>query len=131
MSDSGKNASFKFGGVLFDADDCLQGWDLAHAINDIVYQCNGYDKHLPGTKAVTFRVSLALAKTETTKLTGLAPGTSGAFEAHPAGDTPTYIEIEVTRAQVNTANVSAPVNGVITADIEFALDDIDIGAATS
>ena len=131
MPTPGKNASFKFGGVLFDADDCLQGWDLSSAINDIVYQCNGYDKHLNGSKAVAFRVSLALAATDTTRVTAFAPGTSGAFEAHPGGDTATYIEIEVTRAQVNTANISAPMNGVIAIDVEFGLDDIDYGAATS
>jgi hypothetical protein len=131
MADSGKNASFKFSTVTFDADDCLQGWDLNSAINDIVYQCNGDDKHLPGTKAVTFRVSLALAKTDTTKVTYLTPGSTGAFEAHPGGDSSGYIEIEVARAQVNSANISAPMNGVITADIEFGLDDIDLGAATS
>ena len=131
MTDSGKNASFKFNTVLYDADDCLQGWDLAAALNDIVYQGNGYDKHLPGTNTTTFRVSLALAKTETTKVTGLAPGTTGTFEAHPAGDTAGNIEIEVTRAQVNSANISAPVNGIIAIDVEFGLDDVDYGAATS
>ena len=131
MADSGKNASFKFTTVTFDADDCLQGWDLNNAINDIVYQCNGYDKHLPGTQAVTFRVSLALAKTDTAKVTLLAPGTTGLFEAHPAGDSSGNIEVEVTRAQVNSSNLSAPINGVITADVEFGLDDIDLGAATS
>jgi hypothetical protein len=131
MPDSGRNASFKFATVTYDADDCLQGWDLNSAINDIVYQCNGYDKHAVGTKAVTFRVSLALSATDTTKVTALAPGTTGAFEAHPAGDTSGYIEIEVARAQVNSANISAPMNGMIAVDAEFGLDDIDYGAATS
>ena len=131
MAASGKNASFNFATVLYDADDCLQGWDLNSAINDIVYQCNGYDKHLPGTKALTFRVSLALAAADTTKVSALAPGTTGAFEAHPAGDTPTYIEVRATRAQVNSANLSAPINGVITVDAEFGLDDVTYAASTS
>jgi len=130
MATPGKNASFNFATVLYDADDCLQSWDLSSAINDIVYQCNGYDKHLPGTKALTFRVSLALAATDTTKVSALAPGTTGAFEAHPAGDTATYIEVRATRAQVNSANISAPINGVITVDAEFGLDDVTYAAAT-
>lgn len=130
MADSGKNAEFTFATVVYDADDCLQSWDLSSAINDIVYQCNGYDKHLPGTKTMMFRVSLALAATDTTKVTALAPGTTGAFEAHPASDTATYIEVRATRAQVNSANISAPINGVIAVDAEFALDDITYAAAT-
>lgn len=130
MADSGKNASFTFATVVYDADDCLQGWDLNSAINDIVYQCNGYDKHLPGTKAISFRVSLALAKTETTKVTALAPGTTGAFEAQPAGNTAGYIEIQASRAQVNSANISTSPNGVILIDAEFGLDDITYTTAT-
>ena len=131
MADSGKNASFKFTTVLFDADDCLQGWNLGNAINDVVYQCNGYDKHAIGTHAATFRVSLAMAATDTTKMTLLAPGTTGAFEAHPAGDTPGYLEIEVARAEIISSNISTSANAIILADVEFGLDDIDIGAATS
>jgi len=131
MPDPGKNASFKFTTILFDADDCLQSWDLNQAVNDIVYQCNGYDKHLVGTKSQTFRVSLALAATDTAKVTLFTPGTTGAFEAHPAGDTPTYIEIRATRAQVNSAPMTAPINGVIAVDVEFGLDDITLATSTS
>ena len=130
MATGGKNASFSFATVVFDADDCLQSWDLNNAINDIVYQCNGYDKHTVGTKAATFRASLALASTDTTRVTAFAPGTTGIFEAHPAGDTATYIEIKVAKATVISANMSAPINGIIALDIEFALDDIDLGVST-
>ena len=131
MPSSGNNAAFMFATIVYDADDCLQSWDLNNAINDVVYQCNGYDKHAVGTKTVTFRASLALASTDTTKVAALAPGTTGNFEAHPAGDSSGTIEIEVTRAQVNSANMSAPVNGIIAIDVEFGLDDIDLGASTS
>jgi hypothetical protein len=131
MAGSGKNAAFTFATIVYDADDCLQGWDLNSAINDVVYQCNGYDKHAVGTKAVTFRASLALAATDTTKVTALAPGTTGAFEAHPGSDSSGTIEIEVARAQVNSANMTAPINGIIAVDVEFALDDIDYGASTT
>jgi hypothetical protein len=130
MATGGKNAAFSFATVVYDADDCLQSWDLNNAINDIVYQCNGYDKHTVGAKTATFRASLALASTDTTRVTAFAPGTTGIFEAHPAGDTATYIEIEVAKATVISANMSAPINGIIALDIEFALDDIDLGVST-
>ena len=90
MADSGKNASFSFAGVLYDADDCLQGWDLNDAIQDVVYQCNGYDKHAVGNRGISFRATIALAASDTTKVTAFAPGTTGIFEAHPAGDTKNY-----------------------------------------
>lgn len=130
MATSGKNASFSFATVTFDADDCLQSWDLNSAVVDVVYQCNGYDKHAVGTKSASFRTSLALAATDTTRVTAFAPGTTGIFEAHPAGNTATYIEIEVAKATVISANLTAPINGIIAIDLELALDDIDYGVST-
>jgi hypothetical protein len=130
MATSGKNASFSFATVVFDADDCLQSWDLSSAVADVVYQCNGYDKHAVGTKSASFRTSLALAATDTTRVTAFAPGTTGIFEAHPAGNTATYIEIEVAKATVISANLTAPINGIIAIDLELALDDIDYGVST-
>ena len=132
MADSGKRASFTFpAGTSYTTAACLQSWDFNNAINDIVYQCNGYDKHLPGTQSATFRVTLALSAVNTTTVIALAPGTTGVFVAHPAGDVTSYIEISATRAQVNTANISAPVNGVITMDLEIALDDVTLTTAST
>ena len=131
MATSGKNASFSFATVLFDADDCLQSWDLSNAIQDVVYQCNGYDKHAVGTKSASFRTSLALSATDTTRVTAFAPGTTGIFECHPAGNTLTYIEITVTKATVVSSNMTAPINGIIAIDIDLALDDITVGTSTS
>lgn len=131
MAHSGKNASFSFAGVVYDADDCLQGWDLSQAVSDVIYQCNGYDKHAAGTQAVTFRTSLALAKTDTTRITAFTPGTTGAFEGHPGGDTAGYIEAETVKATVLSANVGAPMNGFIAIDLELGIDDITWGASTS
>jgi len=124
MAIGGQNASFQFAGTTYNADDCLQSWDLQSSINDVVYQCNGYDKHASGTKAISFRTSLAFAATDSTKHQAFTPGTTGAFEAHPAGDTATYIEITASRATVISAPMSAPVNGIISLDIELALDDV-------
>jgi hypothetical protein len=124
MADSGKLASFKFGANTYSTANCLQSWDLNSSINDIVYQCNGYDKHLLGTKSLSFRTTMGLAATATTTVIAFAPGTTGAFECHPGGDTAGNIEITATRAQCNVANVTAPMNGVIAMDIELVLDDI-------
>ena len=131
MADSGKKAAFTFAGTSYTTASCLQSWDFNNAINDIVYQCNGYDKHLPGTNAATFRVSLALAAVATTTVIAFAPGTTGVFLAHPAGDVTGNIEISATRAQVNSANISAPMNGVIMIDIEIALDDVTLTTAAT
>lgn len=127
---SGKNAEFNLAATVYDADDCLQSWDLSDAIQDVVYQCNGYDKHAAGTRAVSFSVSLALAAADTTKIAALAPGSTGTFEAHPGGDTATYIEITSTVATVTQCNLSAPINGIVTADVVIALDDVTYQAAS-
>lgn len=131
MADGGNSASFSFATVLYDADDCLQGWDLNDAINDIVYQCNGYDKHAAGTRAITFSASLALAKTDTTKVSAFAPGTTGAFEAHPGGDSSGAIEITATKGTVISAPISSGPNNIIAIDVEIALDDVTYAAATT
>ena len=130
MADTGKLASFSFAATLYDADDCLQSWALNDAINEVVYQCNSMDKGAAGTRSVTFAVSLALAADDITKVSALAPGTIGVFEAHPGGDTTGYIEIESTAALITQRNLSAPINGIIAADIQIRLNDVTIQAAT-
>ncbi len=127
---TGKNASFSFGGTVYDADDCVSNWTLNDAINEVIYQCGGYDKGAAGTRSATFSVTLALAAADTTKVGALVPGGTGAFEAHPAGDTATYQEITATEALVTQATRSAPQNGVITMDLSIRLNDITLGTAT-
>lgn len=131
MADTGKNASFKLGSTTYGTSDCLQSWAINDAINEVVYQCQGYDKAAAGSRSVTFAVSLALSVTDTTKVSALAPGTTGAFEAHPGGDTDSYIEIISTSALVTQRNLSAPVNGIITADVQIRLNDVTFQAASS
>lgn len=130
MADTGKNASFSFGGTVYDEEDCVSGWALNHAINEVIYQCGGFDKGAAGTETATFSVSLSLAKDDDAKVSALAPGTIDTFEAHPAGDTAANIEITSTEALVTQANQSAPANDVISLDLQIRLNDITTGAAT-
>lgn len=131
MPDTGKLGSFSFDGTVYDEDDCLSGWTLNDAINEVVYQCGGYDRAAAGTRTATFSISLGLAQDDTTKLTALYPGATGAFEAHPAGDTATYLEITATDSLITVANKSAPINGIITLDLTIRLQDITLGTATT
>jgi hypothetical protein len=130
MPVSGLNASFKLGATTYDSDDCIQGWDLDDALNDIVYQCTQFNKHIVGARTVVFSGTLALDATDTTKINALKAGTQGAFEGHPAGDTATYMEIISTQGTVTRSHMSAPINGVITLDFDIALDDVTYQAAT-
>ena len=129
MADAGKLAGFTWNTTAFTSASCIQSWDLASSINDIVYQCNGYDKHAAGTKVVSFRTSLALCSSDVAIVQGFAPGTTAAFEAHPGGDTATYIELTATKGTIMSAPISAPINGIISMDIEIALDDISYSCA--
>lgn len=126
MADSGKLAGFKFKSVTYDADDCLQGWDLSDSINDVVYQCNSMDKHAAGTQNVIFRVPLAIQASDTTIVAAFAPGTvATTFEAWPGGHTTNYIEIASTDVLVLRRDLSAAINGIITADIEIAINSVN------
>lgn len=130
MADTGKDASFSFAGTVYDETDCLSGFSLNDAINEVVYQCGGVDKGAAGTRTATFNASLALAIDDETKVSAFTPGTADTFEAHPGGDTANNIEIVATEALVVQANISAPVNGIISLDLQLRLNDITIGAAT-
>ena len=129
MAVSGKLASFTFNGVTFNADDCLQGWNLNDAVNEIVYQCNSYDKGVAGTRSITFAGSLALAAADTAKLAALTPGASAAdFEAHPAGDTATYVQVSSGEALCVSTNQTTAPNAIYTVDFSIRLNDITIAA---
>lgn len=127
---TGKDAAFTFDGTVYDSDDCLQDWALNDAINEVIYTCGGQDRAAVGSRTSTFQVTLALDTTDDTKVSALAPGSTGTFEAHPAGDTATYIEITSTDAVITNAGISTAVNDIITMDVTIRLNDITIGAAT-
>ena len=130
MPATGKLASFSFAATVYDEDDCVSGWSLNDSINEIIYVCGGQDQAAAGTRSTMFNVSLGLAATDTAKVIALYPGATGAFEAHPAGDTDTYIEVTATDALITVANKSAPSNGIITLDLTIRLNDVTLGAAT-
>lgn len=130
MATAGNLARFSWDGVDYTTEHCLQSWDFNNAINDIVYQCAGYDKHLGGTQNVSFSVSLALDATDTTKITALAPGdTTTQFAAYPTGYTTNYIGITSTDGLVLTNNLTAPINGIVSMDVTIALNNVTIAKA--
>ena len=130
MATSGKNASFSFGGTVYDADDCLQDWNLDKSVEDITYYCNGRTKHLAGNADAVFTSTLALSADDTGKIGDLAEGSTGAWEGHPGGDTAGNIEYTSTKGTIINAPVSAPQNGVIAIDVTIALDDLTESVAT-
>lgn len=130
MAVSGKLAEFKFGSTTYDADDCLQNWELNKSVEDITYYCNGRTKHLGGNADAVFSCSLALSASDTTKIAAFEEGATGAWEGYPAGKTATYMKYTASRGTVINAPMSAPQNGVITLDVTIALDDLTDGAAT-
>lgn len=131
MATSGKLASFKVGSTVYDSDDCVSGWAINDMVNEIVHQCGGYDQAVGGTRSVTFTASLGLSATDTAKISALAPGAAvTTFEAHPAGDTATYIEITSTDGLIVSRNISAPANGIITLDVTIRLNNVTFGAAS-
>lgn len=132
MADTGLNASVKINGTTYGTSDCLQSNAINDAINKVVYQCGGYDKAAVGTRVVTFTFSLALAKTDVTKMTALAPGTLiTTFEAHPAGDTDGYIEIISTDGIIESRPGTWSPNGMIAIDVTCHLNNITFQAASS
>ena len=130
MADSGKLASFTFNATTYDESDCMQGSSISDAIQEAMYMCDGYSKGVPTLRELTFTVSLALANTDTAKVTALTPGTTATdFEYHPGGDTATYLEFTSTDAYVVSRPLNTAPNGVHTIDVTIRLNDITFGAA--
>lgn len=128
---TGKNQQFTFGTTTFDGDDCIQEGGLEKSINEVIYQCNGGDVGLGGTKSAVFTVTLALAANDVTKINAVAPGTTGAFTYYPVSTTVNHPKITATRGVVTSRPLSAPVNGVLTTDVTIRLGAITIAAATA
>jgi hypothetical protein len=130
MAVTGKLARFVFNGVTFDDGDCLQGWNLNDAINEVVYQCNSFDQGVAGTRTVTFSGSMALDATDTAKLAALTPGATAAdFVAYPAGTTATYVKVTSASALCVTANLTTGPNAIFAVDFSIRLNAVTIGAA--
>jgi len=136
MAYTGKNANFYFG-TSWGASHCIQSMDITDNLNDIIYQCSGYDKHAIGTRAIMVRVSMAMPSTGATSLMGyIYPGaesTQAVFRpmGHSTASDQQRLKYSATKTQCNRADIGAPINGIVLADFEFALDDVTIGAATS
>lgn len=130
MANSGLNASFSFAGTVYNADDCIQNTSLARSLNNVTYQCNGVMQNAAGANVYVFSYQLALANTDTAKISNLNEGSTGAFEYHPGGDSSGRIEMTSTRGLVTQANISAAANGYITLDGSIALDNLTDATAT-
>lgn len=132
MADTGVNATVKINSTTYSTSDCLQSHAINDAINKVVFQCGGYDQAAAGSRVVTFTFSLVLSKTDVTKITALTPGTLiTAFEAHPGGDTDSYIEIVSTSGLIESRNGTWSPNGMITIDVTCHLNNITFQAASS
>jgi len=119
-----------FGGTTYDSDDCIQVASFTNEKEDITYRCGGDYAHLSGTSNIMLNFSIALAATDTTKLSNLAPGSTGVAEYYPFGDTTAYIKHSTTKATVISANESDSAGKVVTLDVSLAWDDVTTAATT-
>lgn len=127
--------SVKIDSTTFDADDCVQ--DARLTINGEVYDyyCSGISQLEVGNPTIELTFSVALETTDTTKLAVIdnvkdTPQTAVAMEFHPGGDTATYIEATTTAGYITSLDLSAPANGIITADVTARWNNITLGAAS-
>ena len=130
MAGSGMLAAFTFGGMTWDADNCVQTTGVNTSLNTAQYQCSGIMKNVVGAKSFSFNYSIAVPVANDSELTALDVASTSAFTYYPFGNTATYIKLSSTRAVSTAMNVSAPVNGVVTVSGTLVLDDLTIGAAT-
>lgn len=128
---SGKNASLTINSTTLGSSDCLQSTGIADAINEVIYQCGGYDQAVAGTATITASFSAVLSATDTTKLAALAPGTAiTTFKYFPFGTTSGYIKYTATAGVITAAPLSTAPNSVGTLDVTVRLNNITRAAST-
>lgn len=127
--------SVKINATVFDADDCVQDARLSINGEEYTYYCSGISQIEIGNPTITLTFSVALEMNDTTKLAVLdavtdTPQTAVTMEYHPGGDTATYIEATTSAGYVTGLDLSAPANGIITADVTCRWNNITMGAAS-
>lgn len=120
----------KFGSNVYDADDCIQVASFTNGKEDITYRCGGDYAHLAGTSSIMLDFSIALAATDTAKITALAPGATGTVQYFPFGVTSTYQKFLTSKGTVMKADSSDSAGKVVTLDVTIAWDDVTAEAST-
>lgn len=128
---TGKSATVTINSTTLGVNDCLQATGLNDAVNEVVFQCGGYDQAAAGTRAITANFSAVISATDTTKLTALAPGTAiTTFKYFPFGTTSGYIKWTATSGQINSAPFTTAPNAMGTIDVTVRLNNITLAAST-
>lgn len=128
---SGKDASLTINSTTLGSSACLQSHGINDAINEVIYQCGGYDQGVAGTASITATFSAVLSATDTTKLSALAPGTAiTTFKYFPFGTTSTYIKYSATSGVITAAPFTSGPNAVGTIDVTVRLNNITRSAST-
>jgi hypothetical protein len=70
----------------------------------------------------TFTVNMLAEDDWVTELNALAPGTTGAWEAHPAGDVAGKIEMIATEAIVRSRGLTVTVDGLAVIPVTFEIN---------
>ena len=117
-------------GTTYSASDCIQVASFTNGKEDITYRCGGDYAHLAGTSSIMLDFSIALAATDTAKITALAPGATGIAEYHPFGDAAGRIEHTTTKATIMKADLSDAAGKVVTLDISIVWDNLTAEAST-
>ena len=128
--DGGK-AEFTFGGTQYL---CLSNWDWSGSVQDVVEACSGSSgattQRRGGTPDDKFRFDVIIPTGNTAIVIALKRGATGAFEAHPEGDTTGNLEFTATNSEVLTSNLKTSPNGSGILSIEIGIDgDLTVAAA--
>ena len=117
-------------GTTYSASDCIQVASFTNGKEDITYRCGGDYAHLSGTSSIMLDFSIALASTDTAKITAFAPGATGDCQYFPFGVTSTYQKFMTTKGTVVKADLSDSAGKVVTLDISIVWDNLTAEAST-
>lgn len=120
---SGNNASVSFGGTAYS---CLGSYRLSQTNNVAKQSCSGSSGAVmhksSGVTDSTLTFDHLLEANDITTINALTPGTSGALELHPEGDSIGNIEATATSAVVASAELGASVGDLTILSITLEID---------
>jgi len=120
---SGDQAEFTFASTRYL---CLRDFSWSSTVEEAVDRCSsatGAVTHrTTGATDNTFTFSVLTEAGDQTTLNALLPGTSGAFEFHPEGDTASNIEFDAATAYVTSLDFQGATGSLAVHTVTFAID---------
>lgn len=123
---TGLNTSFEFGATVYTV---VQNAAFQRVVDDVTAIIAGIKKGYPGPASYTFRISLAIKKTDHAVMNALAEGDTGAAALYIGGNTTGNIKMSTTEAVIMESSGNITPASYVPLDLTVRFNDLTTAAA--